>query len=76
MSDPPPKINIHCGREYQNNGKLTIYAIWSIPDTPGLLDAIGNYSVTPQKIEMYNNRPEVVVEYYTRIFIFPHVSTE
>ena len=73
MSDPPATINLICKRQYHNNGKFDVYAMWTIPDkAQGLLEAIDKFILTPQLVDT-SLPAHVVVEIYETISIKPNV---
>ena len=73
MSDPPTPINLICNRQYQNNGKFNVYAIWTIVDkAQALLEAIDRFVLTPQLVDT-SLPAHVTVEVYETISIKPNV---
>ena len=73
MSDPPTPINLICNRQYQNNGKFDVYAIWTIVDkAQALLEAIDRFVLTPQLVDT-SLSTDVTVEVYETIPIKPNV---
>ena len=73
MSDPATTINLICNRQYQNNGKFDVYAIWTIVDkTQALLEAIDRFNLSPQLVDT-SLSTDVTVEVYETISIKPNV---
>jgi hypothetical protein len=46
------EMSIHCTRTYQDNGKLTLHAVWSIKNSPRLIDAIKKFNVLTQEVDL------------------------
>lgn len=75
MSDPPTAINLTCSLQYQPNGKLDIYAVWTLGERlQGLVEAIDRFVVTPQLVDTSHLPTVFTVEVYESIAIKPNVS--
>ena len=73
MSDPPTTINLICNRQYLNNGKFDVYAIWTIAENAqGLLEAIDRFVLIPQLVDT-SLSTDVTVKVYETISITPNV---
>ncbi len=72
MSAPNPTITLKCHPEQKTNGKIDVYAVWSVSYYPGLIEAMEEFEIHPQKVD-HSKQFENVVEWFDPIPVIPNV---
>ena len=67
-------MTIYCNVSYQANGKVNLNAVWTLSESPGIIEAIERYAVLPQQIDN-DHITGTVSKYYTEISLKPHVRS-
>lgn len=73
MSTPNPTMIINCDVNYQPDGKVNIITVWTLSDTPGLLEAIDEFTILPHQIDTESHTDGGVMERYSKISVKPNV---
>ena len=67
-------MTIYCSVSYQSNGKVNLNAVWTLSESPGIIEAIERFAVSPQKIDS-DHIAGTVSKYYTEISVKPNVRS-
>lgn len=73
MSDPEPPLVVLCTRKFQADGRISLYAAWSVSYVPGLIEAMEKYTV---QLELFDLSARSVVpgQAYASVDVYPNVS--
>ena len=69
---PTTHADLHCGRDFLPNGKITIFATLSLSNIPGLIEAIENFYITPSLVDI-SNQPAPPIQSYSSFNVNPDV---
>ena len=67
-------MTIYCNVSYQSNGKVNLNAVWTLSESPGIIEAIERFAVLPQQIDS-DHIVGTVSKYYTEISVKPNVRS-